>query len=241
MLRRYSLLLSFAVLGVLGVSTMATAQPPGRGPGGFGGGPRGGGLLDLLRNEEVRTELGILDDQLAPLREAEQEMRNQAREMFSGLRDLNQEEREARFAEIRAKFEGLREEMQSKIESSLLPHQVDRLRQIATQMQIQRGGASGILNDRMKESLGISDEQEEALRKAAEEAETEMRAKVAKLREEAQQKVLRVLTPEQRAKFQEMVGEPFELTQRPGFGGGFNRGGRDGSRGRGSNQRSESE
>ncbi|MEK6235991.1 MAG: hypothetical protein N2C14_14885, partial [Planctomycetales bacterium] len=73
------------------------------------------------------------------------------------------------------------------------------------------------------------DEQKEKLQEAREKAEKELQEKIAKLREEARDQVLGVLTSDQQTKFKKMIGEPFEFQSRS-FGG---RGGTGGGRGRG--------
>ena len=59
-----------------------------------------------------------------------------------------------------------------------------------------------------------------------------MDAKMKKIRAEMEEKVLAVLTDEQRKQYKEMVGEPFELDQRQMFQG-QGRGGRGGNGGPG--------
>src|SRR5690606_23586479 len=84
----------------------AYAQP-GRGGGrgfGGGGGGFGGGPLGVLRDQGAREELGITDDQMEKLQEIQRKSFEQMRGMFSGMRDLSDEERRERFAEMREKM-----------------------------------------------------------------------------------------------------------------------------------------
>ena len=180
----------------------------GRGGGGFGF----NGGADLLRNDQVRKELELVDDQVQKLEKLGEEFRNQMREMFSGLRDLDESERRAKFEEIRGKMQTEGEAMQAKIDEILLPHQRDRLNQIRLQMQLRRSGTSGALSsDRVADALGLSDDQKTRLREVQEKVDRELREKVEQLREEGRNEILEVLTAEQRSKWQELVGDQFEL------------------------------
>jgi hypothetical protein len=89
--------------------TAAQAQPqrgPGGGsgafggPGGFGGGLGFGGLADVLRREDARKELELLDDQVAQLEKLAESRREKMRDLFSGLRDVPQEQRGEKMREL---------------------------------------------------------------------------------------------------------------------------------------------
>jgi hypothetical protein len=92
----------------------------------------------------------------------------------------------------------------------------------------------------LAEDLGITQEQKDALAKKQQEVQASMQEKMAKLRQEAEDELLSVLTPTQQAKLKSMIGQPFTFSQPQfggpggGFGGGRGgRGGNDGGRGRG--------
>ena len=215
----------------------ANAQPGGGGFGGFGGRPE-----DLLRRDDVRKELELVDDQIEKLEEFSNRQRESGRELFAGLRDLSREERAEKFREIFAKRA---EESQKEIGKILLPHQTKRLGQLAVQYRMRSGTSRGLTSGSVAEELGITEEQQEDIRKKAEEVQKELNEKIAKLREEARDDILQALTPQQRAKFKQMVGEPFEFQQQR-FGGGqgggrFGRGNRGGQGGGNRGQRPDSE
>ncbi|QDU93335.1 hypothetical protein [Lignipirellula cremea] len=204
-----------AAVVVVSLSTFAAAQgPPGRG-GGFGG------PLDLVRSDAVAAEIELVDDQKEQLQALNEELREEMRAQFQGFRDLSEDERTERFAQMRENFAKQREKTQEKLNNILLPHQVDRLRQIELQSRMRQGGASGVLRDNnLREKLGITDEQIERMQEAAEKAREEMTEKVAKLRKEAEDKVLNELTPTQRQQWEEMFGKQFEFpAPQGGFGG----------------------
>ncbi|MCI0332368.1 MAG: hypothetical protein L0228_03990 [Planctomycetes bacterium] len=227
--------------------SLAFAQPPGDGgpggPGGFGG-PfgGGGGLLGLVMRDEVQQEIQLVDEQREQVMnvadEAREKMRDEMRDLFSQMRDLNDEERRERFGEIRAKMEEMNADLDAQLKKALLPHQYERLKQIDFQARMQRGEA-GLASGAVAEALNLSDEQREKLERRAEEVRQELQQKIRQAQAEARQKMLDVLTPEQKAKLEELMGDAFELRDegRFGFGGrgGFRgrdeRGGREGERG----------
>jgi len=217
-----------AMLAVAVVAESVQAQPGGRGRGGPG---FGGGTMGLLQNEQVREELGIVDDQMEEIRALGEEMRDEMRSVFQGLRDLPEDERRAAFEGMREKMEGLRADMESKMNRVLLPHQVDRLKQINVQMDVQRRGVAGALEGgSLAEELNLTEAQMEQLREKAEKVQEDLRKKIEELRAKAQDDILGVLTPEQRATYKKLVGEAFEMEFR-GFRGRGGPGGGPGGRG----------
>jgi hypothetical protein len=239
--------LSLAVGLVVCTVSIAFAQPGGGGRGGGrggfggggfggggfggGGGGFGGGGLMLLGDENVKKDLGITEDQVKKLEEFQTKIRDEMGQVFQGLRDLSDEERTAKFAEIQKKMTDMTDAAQKAI---LLPKQIERLKQISVQSQLNRGGGTvfALSNGDLAKELGITDAQKEALQKASETAEAEMQEKMTKLRDEARQKILGVLTPDQQAKLKRLTGEPitFAPFQFGGGGrGGFGGGGRGGA------------
>lgn len=227
------------VAGLLAGFQTASAQPPG----GFGGGFGGGGLLGSINDPNVRKELELLDDQVEKLNDLQRKIGEARREAFQGfnfreLQNLPEEERRAKFEELRAKSDEKRKELEKDAENILLPSQVERLKQINIQNQMRTRSAADVLaSNELKAELGLTDAQIEELKKAQEEAQTELRTKMAKIQEEAREKVLRVLTPEQQAKIKKLMGNKIEFSP-PQFGGFGGRGqGAPGGRGQRGGQR----
>jgi hypothetical protein len=205
-----------AFVGLMLATSVALAQPGqggrGRGQGGrmASGGFMGGGSMGkfmLLMREDVRKHLDLLDEQAEDLQAA-------AQKAFQSMR--NPDERE-----------GAMSGLEKTLNEVLLPHQVKRLDQIATQ-QAMRGGR-GLLSDEMVASLKISDAQRSQIEQRQQEIRDELSKKMAELRQQYEGKILEELTAAQRAKLREMTGEPFEFSQEQrggGFGGFGGFGGR---------------
>lgn len=185
------------------------------GPGGFGGfGGRGGGETMLLLNDQVRSELELTDDQMERIRAASEKAREglDFREMFRDFRDLTEEQRTARMEEIRTKMTERQEATRKELDTILLPQQSKRLKQIATQQRMRGGPGGGNVNsDFLAEELKLTDEQKQKLAAKAQEVEQKLRERLTKLRKDAEDEILSVLTVEQRATLKDLTGDPFEL------------------------------
>lgn len=257
--------LSLALVAVLSTSAIAQDKEGGRrgGPGGFGGGPGGrpgsfggGGdpIIGLLMSEPVRKEIEVMPDQ----EEALTKLRESASSGFDrnvDIRSMSEADRTKFFAEMSEKRKKMEKEMREKLEEVLLPEQLERLEQISIQVR----GASALADAELATKLNLSTEQktkiEESRTKNGERMgermreifssgggdRDKMREEFGKVRKEADDELLAVLTDEQRKQFDEMKGKPFEMPEgelgRGGFGGGFGGapggfgGGRGGDRG----------
>lgn len=229
---------------------------PGGGPGMFGRGPGmffgGGGVLGLLRIPEVQKELELVDDQLQDIQKLQEELASQRGERPRvDFQNMSEEERR-KFVEERQKEAAEREKAtKAKVAEILLPMQMERLEQIRIQTQ----GIRALFDPEVVAKLNITEEQREKMRAVMEESQESMRERMrelfqrgqqqqqdreamreqfTKIREELDNKVLAVLTADQKKKFEELKGEPFDMPRpqfnRPG-GRGPGGGGPGGNRG----------
>ena len=249
---------AWSVAGLAIVLTVSAsqlvAQPPGGGfrggrggPGGPGGFFGGGGTLGLIQQQEVQAEIELSEDQQAELRTLGETIRDEIRSemqgMFQGMQGLSNEERQARFDEIRSRFEEINKDAESRLQKVLMPHQFDRLKQIDLQSRIQRGGAAALAEGELADTLGLSESQRDQIREKSEQVQKDLNEKIGQLRVEARNQLLEVLTTEQRAKLESMMGAEFSLPEpqfgppgqpgRRGFGGRGGRGGVGGGGGGG--------
>lgn len=230
-----------AIVCCLLVPSLVYAQRGGRGgPGGpFGG----GGILGLLQQSEIQQEIELSEgqeEQLRTMNEAvRDEIRGEMQDIFRNMQDLSDEERQSRFEEIRARMEEIQKDVEGRVKNVLMPHQFERVKQIDLQARIQRGGAAALTEGELADTLGLTESQRDELRERSEQMQQDLQEKIVQLRKEAQNQLLDVLTAEQRAKLQSMMGEDFAVPEagRGGRGGrqfGFGgRAGRGGGRNRG--------
>ncbi|MDG1872833.1 MAG: hypothetical protein P8J27_02900 [Mariniblastus sp.] len=232
---RRLLQLALPGLAILFAFLLGATDVMGQGRRGPGAKQRGGddNPQRLLRNEDIQKELELSDDQIRSLedmneaRDTDGPDRGLDRETLRAeLEGLSEEERTKKMREMRT---ARSEERMSKLSEILLPHQIQRLTQLAAQATA-RGGLNGTL----AEKLNITDEQKEKIQKKAEELQIEMNAKIEKLRQQMQQQLLAELSPEQQAQYKEMMGDAFTF-KRPTRGQGPDGagGGRGGDRGAG--------
>ena len=139
----------------------------------------------------------------------------------------------------------------AKLGEILLPLQIERLEQISLQMR----GASALADPKVAAKLSLTDDQKKKI-EAAKTANMEsmramfqggnrdqnqdreaMRAKMQQQRKEAEEKVLGVLTADQKASFEKLKGAAFTMPERgPRGGDQGGQGGQGGQRRRGGNQ-----
>ena len=202
-------------------SSFAAAQP---GTQGGGNGRRSNDMMNLLRNESVKKELELVDDQVQEIDTIMQEMWAEMRERmgtFRDMRDLPPEERKERYAKIREEMDERRGKFQEEINKVLLPNQLSRLKQINVQSRARRygEGAIGVLkNKELLEELGIDEETQEKLEKKTEEVLKELQEKVEKLKKKAEEEILSVLPSDKKKAFRELVGESFSFGGSRQFG-----------------------
>lgn len=253
-----------AVVAGLSLQSIASAQE-GRGRGGRGGfgggpgggGPRGGGMmmggrgaggsaLGLLRVEKVREELGVDETQTEALKKLEEQSRQQDRPDFD-FRNASDEERQEFFQKMQKQREEQQEEIRMQLETVLTLEQMERLDEISIQVQ----GVMALGTEEVQEKLEMTSEQKEKLAEIRSGMETKIRDKMREImqsrdreqmrtametmREDMEKEVLGVLTSDQKQKFEEMKGKPFDLEALRGGdrGGPGGRGGRGGEGGRG--------
>jgi Spy/CpxP family protein refolding chaperone len=192
---------------VLAVVAMASGsaqaqQQNRRGFGGFGGSP-----IFLLNQKSVQEELKLTEDQVTKVKELSEKQR----ESFRGLRDLSQEERQKKVAEsAKANAKAVAE--------ILKPEQLKRVKQIT----LQRRGAQALGDPEVAKTLNLTGEQKDKLKTIQDEVRQargngqrgdrseEAQKKRAEARKATNEKLMGVLTAEQKTKLKELMGEPFK-------------------------------
>jgi hypothetical protein len=187
---------------------------------------------------EVQHEVELTDDQkteLGKLRtEIRDQIRNQMQDSFNGMRDLSEEERQARIDQIRTQMDTIRKDVEAKLQKVLLPNQFDRLKQIDLQSRVQREGAAALTSGELADQLGLTDDQKEQIQQKADQVQQDLQAKIRQARLDARNQLLDVLTTDQRTKLETLMGTQFDLPEpNPNPGQFGNRGGNRGANGRG--------
>jgi signal transduction protein with GAF and PtsI domain len=186
----------------------------------------GGGMMgyaQLLRIEKVQKEIELTDDQKAELQKIEEQSRARMRELFQG----GGQDREA----ARQRFEQARQETEKAIEGVLLPNQVKRLKEIRLQVV---GIAGALMDQGVRKELGVTEEQAQKIREAVQKVMEDMRGqrqqgerpsaeqmqqRMQEMRTKMAEAVMAQLTEEQKNKWNQMIGEKFEISPSEMFGG----------------------
>ncbi len=164
-----------------------------------------GSTLGLLADSDIRSDLEMLDDQYQQLMELNAEIQKRAAEQVRGL-DFS--DRENLVSQIRS----IRQRAANDLNGVLLPHQIERLKQIRMQSRLRRRSLVDVLtSDPVKTKLEITDDQSTDLKTKEKEIEEELQREIAKLREKAREKLLSSLRPTQKEAVEKMLGDSYEF------------------------------
>jgi hypothetical protein len=235
-----------ALAMVVVVSQAALAQQEegrrgGRGGRGFGFGGRGGGMasaLQLASNEQVQRALKVSEEQADKIQEINSEMREERGKLFEAARESGGEQ-----GAMREKMQELTATATKKLNEVLDAGQQKRLMGI----MIQVAGANALLDPAVAKELNVTEDQTKKLEEAGQEnrqamrelfegardqegGREAMREKMEQQREEANKRLMAVLTSDQQAQFESLKGEKVEIDMAALRGPG---GGRFGDRQRG--------
>jgi hypothetical protein len=176
--------------------------------GGFGGNWGGGWVpqddLGLLAMEQYHDDIGLIPEQKERLAIVRRDLQEQRAKAFADIRKMEP----AKIAEVAQQTESrLKEESQRRVTEILLPHQVERLKQMRVQLQMRSRGAGALANGELANTLGLTDDQKKRLAEKQREAELELRRKVDELRKQLVKDIVQdVLTAEQRESLAKLVG-----------------------------------
>ena len=182
---------------------------------GFGRGFGGGNPAFLLRDEQVRAELKITDEQKSKLDELQSSMQEEMRSAFQGAGGDQ--------AAMRKTMTTLMEGMAKKVNAILTPEQQQRLKEI----NIQQTGNSVVMQKDIQKDLGLKEEQIKKLADLQKKQQDANQSIFQKMRdgeierEQVQElmtknakaldaEIDKVLTDEQKKKLKEMAGKPFK-------------------------------
>lgn len=178
----------------------------------FGGGNPMEASEFLLNDPGVQKELELVDEQRDQIRDMQNSFAQEIKSKLDGAMKSGTDHN--RIPEI---IEDINKRKKERLAEILLPHQVDRLRQISLQSNVNNAGLGQALASKaLMEQLGIDDAQKEKLKTKAEELAKELEEKVAKLRQEMREELMDELTPDQQKKLKELLGNQFEFETRSG-------------------------
>ena len=126
-----------------------------------------------------------------------------SQEKFDELSEVEREKCRKRYREIDSTTTEL-------LANILTDEQLKRLKEIVLQADIHQFGIAKTVELR-KEELKVEEKQTKALKVQSNSLENEFKSKLKKMQEEKREKLLKILTPEQRRKLKELQGKPAEF------------------------------
>lgn len=177
-------------------------------------------LVSLLTVKKIKAELELADYQIEQMKDLRKRIReimgSSALSASSGeTGEIDIENHVKHLVDLAKRSDEIQSqtnEIDVQMIEILLPHQRERLQQIATQIHITRAGmAAAMLHPSCADVLGISDEQKEQINERSIEVSEKLTNEIAKLRKRAQEQVRSELTPKQRSAFQKLIGDKFEI------------------------------
>lgn len=173
-------------------------------------------LFQLLTNASVQQELELTEGQL----EGAQKILKASRERMSEL--VRQQMAQnggggvirlqgGAFNELMQKNQ---EEAEAALEEILLPKQLERIKQLAYQVDVAQDGiGEALASGQLGEEIGVYEQQREDLLTRAAEIDAELQAAIVRIHAAARDKLFKELTPEQRKKAEELLGEYFHYQE----------------------------
>lgn len=163
-------------------------------------------LLGLLADPNVRADLEIVDDQYHELQRLNAEIQERTGRELRALDFGNQKD-------LVERIHAIRERATSDVNALLLPHQLERLKQLRLQSRLrQRSLVDLLTNDPLRSELEITDQQAEDLREEAKQIEEDLAKEIARLRSEARDRLLSRLNPSQKSRVENMIGDAFQFS-----------------------------
>ncbi len=164
------------------------------------------GIVDLLADKAVRSELEMVDYQYDEIKKLNDAIQNRISEQLRSI-DLKNPK------DLASSVRKITRSVEEAFEGVLLPHQLGRLRQLSMQNQMRRRSIVDVLTtDPLATKLKITDEQKKDLKRAEKEIEDELAREIAELRKKARKKLLSNLSRTQRNKLEEIVGDDFQFS-----------------------------
>ena len=181
-------------------------------------------LMMLGHDEGLRNELEVVDEQVDDLKELAKNYQKDMMSFYSDNKELlegmqksalgdNPEDAQEMVKKFQKKNAEFSQGYMDKLEEVLFPHQIERLKQIAKQQQMKLtnkySDEFGIAASLSKE-LGLTAEQEEQLNETIKDARQEYYDTVETAKKKALDRIMGTLTPEQKEKMEEIIGDDFD-------------------------------
>lgn len=181
----------------------------------------GSSRLALIQKESVKSELNLSDRQTEEIAGINKKVEETANQLYAELRTLPRSELSKRMAEVRKLIERLKRDGEKQLDSILLKPQKSRLNQISARARLFKNGSSPaaeLLDKEVAEKLELTTSQKNRLKKEIEKANEELAEEIAKLKKAKAEKIMKILSKDQRAAHKALLGDDFNLKTLYQFG-----------------------
>jgi len=176
--------------------------------------------IGMLAMPQFGKELELVDDQVEKIRELQQEMQKQIGEIFRNAANVSGGNVGQMMQEAQ---KVVRERTEEKLAKVLLPHQVQRLKQLKLQMELRNRGLNALAGDQLSGALGLTGEQKQQLMEKQREAQQKLQERIQQMRDQLQKEVIEdVLKPGQLQKLEKLTGEKYKV-KKPDYSSMYSR------------------
>lgn len=163
----------------------------------------------MVNNPSVQKDLELVGEQLDKVKDLQREhgaeMQKHIGSLKNGSLDLGN------LDALKESMARLKTRQQEQLKKLLLPHQIERLQQIALQTHMRQSGtANALANKKVVEKLGISEDQVKNLKKKAKELKEKMAKDIEELKKKMKEELLKELTSEQRETLNSLTGDQYQ-------------------------------
>ena len=231
---------------LVGVVTVTALAQPQRGGGMMMG---GGGPLALINSKTVQAEIKMTEEQVGQIKDWVKEYMPKMGEMMKEkFAEIPKDQMREKFGEIQAEMQ---KTLYKELGGVLNPDQIKRLKQI----DVQFAGLRAFTNAEVVSALKLTDEQKDKLKDANETMQRDMRElrdeygikgfnprptdagkaaefekKSSALTKETMEKIMGMMTSEQKSTWKELTGAPFDVAKLQAEMRGAGRGGFQGKK-----------
>jgi len=165
----------------------------------------------MLRMPQIKSELGLQDDQIEAIGRLSKAMQEQMSGVFKNI-DFAGIDSQKIMAEAQR---AIRQQTEEKLEELLTPPQLRRLKELKAQSSLKSQGALAVTKGELGDAIRLSDKQTTRLKKLHARKQAELESEISALREAYREETLKeVLTPVQKKELQKLAGEGYEIKKR---------------------------
>ena len=170
----------------------------------------GDDTFQSLHDPSVMKDLEIVEEQRDEIASIQKDFSQRNQKLIKKLMQVQADQ--AKGKEIHDEMMAMQKEKNEALSKVLLPHQLERIKEVSRQIQIDSyGGVAAALGyGQLATELDISDKQKKQMAEIQKELQSAIALKTEELRKAAKEKVLAALTPDQRAKLKDLTGVKFK-------------------------------